>query len=159
MKNAEIKKNGYSMNEGKRVIMNAPATIMILSTEDPDYCAMMELHRQLASRIHDSMTLMSMSFSLGRAIGIRDERARRNGIKLCKPTDTEIENAKRAVKTAELRGYLSEMDNDTFEAFAAHVRALANGASNDEAVEIGNKVLAAHGKAQLFSTEYAENAI
>lgn len=161
--NMSFKENtvrGYTMTQAKKIIDNAPA--LALDTDDPDYAALLELNRRFQEGAYFQMALISCAFSLGRAIGIRDERARRNGKVVVQPKQAEIDAAVQAIKRAEVTREIAQsirkLDAIELGATAATMRAMAEGKSDIEALEAGNAVLIAGGRKPLDITEILRNA-
>lgn len=139
--------NGYTMEEAQRIINNAPVR-MILDSRDPDYPALLEIYRNYILD-ESPIVLVSMAFSLGYAIGIRDERARRKGIRVDAADPRAVELAKQAVKDAEIQREfvrrLRNLDATNKKAILAIAKAMADGKSDEAAMRARNNVLQAAG--------------
>lgn len=148
-KNSRIR-CGYTMAQAKKIIGNAPVRTMALDTDDPDYAALMELNRRFQDGKYSPITLISFAFSLGRAIGIRDERARRNGKVVVQPEQSEIDAAEEAVQKAanlkEVKQLLKKTDSVGLAAAVVTMRAMAAGKTSAEAVSAGNAILIEAGR-------------
>lgn len=149
--NMNLKDNtvcGYTMAQARMIIGNAP--VMSLDTDDPDYAALMELNRRFQEGKYSQMVLISSAFSLGRAIGIRDERARRNGKVVVQPEQAEIDAAEHAVQKAvnlkEVKQLLQKMDSVELTAAVATMQAMAAGKTDAEAISVGNAILIESGR-------------
>lgn len=154
---------GYTMSQAQKIIGNAPVRTMALDTNDPDYAALMELYRQYRyEEARTSLSMMSAAFALGRAIGVRDERARRNGKVVVQPEQAEIDAAVQAIKRAEVTREIAQgihkLDATELGATAATMKAMAEGKSDIKALEAGNAVLIAGGRKPLDITEILRNA-
>ncbi len=143
---------GYSMAQAQRIILNSPARTIMLDETDHDFPALAELRRQKIMETEPTV-LMEMAFSLGRAIGIRDERARRQGRVFCQPDHSEAERARKELRRTEAISLVRKLGREEMEAVGAYMTALAEGASNEDACKAGNAVLAVRGKAPVFSVE------
>lgn len=151
--NMNLKENtvcGYTMAQAKKIIGNAPVRTMALDTDDPDYAALMELNRRFQEGKYSPITLISFAFSLGRAIGIRDERARRNGKIVVQPEQAEIDVAEEAVQKAanlkEIKQLLRKTDAFGLAAAVAAMQAMAAGKTSAEAISAGNTILVGAGR-------------
>lgn len=69
--------NGYTMEDAEKIIGAAPVRVCGQCPSDPDYPALLEIYRRYIRGDHP-MLLASSAFSLGHAIGVRDELARRS---------------------------------------------------------------------------------
>lgn len=158
--NKQFTVNGYTMAQAKKIIDNAP--VMALDTDDPDYAALMELNRRFQEGKCSQIALISSAFSLGRAIGIRSERARRSGKVVVQPGKVEIDAAEDAVKratvTREIAQSIRKLDAIEFGATVSTTEAMAKGKSDVEALEAGNAVLIAGGRKPLDIAEVRRNA-
>lgn len=147
-----IVETGYSMEEARAIIFHSPAKTVILREDDPDYPAMMELRRIQVAGV-DPLVHAEMAFALGRAIGIRDERARRNGIRRIPHGDSAVEEAKQAyyaeVRNAEIRHLIGKLDETAFTSVLETMRGLAAGGDSRAAIEAGNDVLISAGRKPL----------
>lgn len=148
---------GYTMEQASRIMWNAPIRTMVLDPQDADYPAFLELYRRYISGEHETLSLLSMAFSLGCALGTRDERARRNGKTVVPPGPDAINTALQAVKEAELarnlRHALRRLDVTDRNTALATAKAIASGMSDEDAIAAGNTIRVNAGRAPITLDE------
>lgn len=154
--------NGYTMEQCRKIVNNAPARLALLDRRDTDYPALLEIYRQYRYEKHTNLVMMSTAFSLGHAIGTRDERAKRRGAKVVAPDQSEIDKAENALSRAKVESEIAEkigrLDSVGLSAILTTMRAMAAGKSNAEAIEAGNAVLVAAGRKPLNVEDVRRNA-
>lgn len=91
---------GYTMEQCRKITGNAPLRLMSQDRSDTDYAALLEIYRKYLYEKHTTLFMMDAAFALGHAIGIRDERARRRGVKVVAPDRSEIDGAETALDRA-----------------------------------------------------------
>lgn len=153
---------GYTMEQCRKIVNNAPARLALLDQRDTDYPALLEIYRQSRYEKHTELIMMSSAFSLGYAIGTRDERARRMGATVVAPDRAEIDKAENALSRAKIESEIVEdierLDSVGLSAILTTMRAMAAGKSNAEAIEAGNAVLVAAGRKPLNVEDVRRNA-
>ncbi len=154
--------SGYTMEESRRIVKNAPARLGWLDRLDTDYPALLELYRQHHYERHSDLYMMGIAFALGHAIGVRDERARHRGAVVVPPDQVAIDAAEQTIKQAEVTREISQrirkLDATELGATMATLKAMTEGKSDDEAIEAGNAVLVAGGHKPLDISEVRRNA-
>lgn len=154
--------SGYTMEQSRRIVKNAPVRLGWLDRLDTDYPALLELYRQHRYERHSDLYMMGAAFALGHAIGVRDERARQRGAVVVPLDQTEIDAAEQTIKQAEVTRELSQrirkLDATELGATMATMKALAESKSEVEALEAGNAVLVAGGRKPLDIAEIRRNA-
>lgn len=153
---------GYTMEQCRKIVNNAPARLALLDQRDTDYPALLEIYRQSRYEKHTELIMMSSAFSLGYAIGTRDERAKRRGAKVVPPDQSAIDEAENALSRAKIESEIAEkigrLDAVGLSATLATMKAMAAGKSNAEAIEAGNAVLVAAGRKPLNVEDVRRNA-
>ena len=148
--NKQLTVSGYTMEQSRRIVKNAPARLGCLDRLDTDYPALLELYRQHHYERHSDIYMMGVAFALGHAIGVRDERARHRGAVVIPPDQAEIDAAEQAIEradvTREIAQSIHKLDATELSATMATMKAMAEGKSNAEAIEAGNAVLVAGGR-------------
>lgn len=141
---------GYTMEQAHKIMMYSPIRAMLLDQQDTDYPAFMELYRLYISKKYKTLQLLSMAFSLGRAIGTRDERARRSGKDIVQPgqeaIDVAIQTVKEKVVNREIKQMLQKLDATSISATLATVKAMVGGKCNADAIAAGNAILTGAGR-------------
>ena len=142
--------SGYTMEQARRIIDNSPARAAVLDPDDTDYAALLELYRRHRFERQHPLLLISAAFSLGHAIGVRDERAQRNGVKIIQPEKTEIDAADKTIRSGELNrklvSYIRKLDDVGLSAIHATINAMSEGRSKADAIAAGNAVLVEAGR-------------
>ena len=105
---------GFTLDEAKQIIDKSAVVFCARWDEnDPRFVVATELYRRaIAKYSEEGFTISkcevaSMAFAIGRAVGVREERARRRGEKLEPLPQAEIDKAKEAmVCQRERDGYI-----------------------------------------------------
>lgn len=153
---------GYTMDQCRKIVDNAPARLALLDRRDTDYPAMLEIFKRYRYENHHTLSMMAAAFALGHAIGTRDERAKRRGAKVVPPDQSAIDEAENALSRAKIESEVAEkigrLDSVGLSAILTTMRAMAADKSNAEAIEAGNAVLVAAGRKPLNVEDVRRNA-
>ena len=99
---------GYSMQTARKIMGCSVAYAIIDNPEHTDYPAILELYRTYISGERSAIYLIFGAFSLGRAVGIRDERAKHRGETVSPLPKAFIDEAEAEVEKARTARRLAE---------------------------------------------------
>ncbi len=140
--------NGYTMEDAEKIIGAAPVRVCGQCPSDPDYPALLEIYRRYIRGDHP-MLLASSAFSLGHAIGVRDELARRSRARVDPPNLQAARRAEQTVERAsrecEVRCLVNSLDVTQKEAVLSVLKSLEAGEGSKAAFQAGNAALQAAG--------------